>query len=375
MLISRQIISLILVITVISCSNDEQNERKILTFNEGQFDQKDFLFNQFYRIFSFNEIENQPLFFGYNENAKKIEVYNTQTGEAIKEISLAKSGPSQIQKLYSFYPHKLDSIFILDLNKISMIDDQGEIVFSIRIHNPNSQIDRIDFSETAFYNTLDNMSPIVYNNLEKSIAVPTKSLAFGRLDDRYYQASLFGFLNLVDLEFSAEEVTYPEQYQSVRYPNDKPNITFLSNKVIYNFPWSSRIFIFDKRTSKKNIIQAPSKFSKNEATPLPLDAIGNQMAMGKNISSNPHYHRIIYDPYQNVYFRFHFSEYSGKQVSGRILRGPMLLTVYDQDFNPLSETVIENHYYNGIPTPKGLLVPYMENQEEGKFKFSYISVK
>lgn len=375
---------ILLIMLLSSCGFDvkepdgnENNNHKfeILTV---EIIQPDFPLADWYRISHAQEMGNESFFFGYNQKMNQLEVYNLAQKKFHKVIKFKTEGPDALSELYSLFVFNWDSIFILGLRKVMLIDSSGRILFNQPINLTSvkaNQIEGINFKDFAFYSTGENMQPIHYQPPQQKLFLATKSMKFSEKQKEYYQQSLFGYLDFRQKKYFGFPVSFPEKFQGNRYPNHLPNLSFLANEVVFNFPFSSEVFLYRVDTGISKFFDVPSSYSKNQGEPLTFDPAMDHYTVMLNQSRNPTFFRIIYDPNSKLYYRFHFADYKGDIPSGSPpQRGAMYLTAMDLNFNKILEVEIEEHFYDGQPTPDGLMIQWLGQKPENVFKFSYYKV-
>jgi hypothetical protein len=203
-------------------------------------------------------------------------------------------------------------------------------------------------------------------------------MGFSRVDNAYYEQPIAGFLQLQSLEFQSFPISFPETYRQGRFPMDKPCITFQQDRMIYNFPASSQIYIYEYATGNLQELDVPSAYSKNEAIAVKVSELGDEFKMMESISLSPSFYRVIPDPDKKRFYRFHLADYKGDDYREKQgIRGTLYLTIMDEGFNKITELDMSGYSLNWgtAATSEGLLlIPINQYLEEGKFKFAYLTL-
>ncbi|HHH49994.1 MAG TPA: DUF4221 domain-containing protein [Saprospiraceae bacterium] len=371
---NKNILTSFLLLIVLSCkqtapeSNKPNYSNKKFLLETVEIDQGAYIFNDFYRFFHTNEIEGKEQFWAYNPKAHQLEGYDLDNKVVIGKIPFQKTGPNRIAQIYSFYVHNMDSIFVLTSTNLLLLNKKTQIKFNYRINNTNNtQIKGIDFSKNVFCGSTDFMNPIFFCKEKNRLYLPTKSL-LARAKKEYYQQSLFGYLDLKNLIFTKLNTTYPKAYQALIFPNNKANISFACDKVIYNFPVSSTVFIYQIDNDQIKSYPAQSHLSANESEGIPLNRYsGDRSSLNNLFTKNPSFYSISYLPKEALFFRWNFAQ---SEKENR--RGNLILSAFDKKFNLIHEEILNPYYYRGVATKKGFLIQNMQDRKEGKFVFTLV---
>jgi|GEM_PF-6267657 len=373
--ISLCILAALMILSCFCTSDDEFSSVEKVMISGHSIDQKNFIFNDFYRVFQVKEIEKEEYLIGYNRNGHQLELYNLSQNSPFGFITLKKAGPDGVPTVSNLYVHNLDSIFILSFHKLLLINQAGKILKSIRINNSNSsEVNGINFDQLVFCGSTENMNSMYFDDQTNRLFIPTKSVRSAS-EEIHYQPSLFGYLDLNTLDYTPIDISYPEEFKDRVFPLAKPNISFYKERVIYNFPFSSEIFVYDINKRSAQSFPAKSKLSKNLSESIAYSKRNKDMELLREIfTRNPTFYKVIYDGYRKVYYRWHFAENDGGGPAGAGRRGPLVFGILDEDFDVIYEEVMENIYYQGEVSKKGLLVQDMNRRAEGFFNYSIINL-
>jgi len=346
--ISLFILAALMILSCFCTSDNEFSSVEKVMISEHSIDQKNFIFNDFYRVFQVKLIETEEYLIGYNRNGHQLELYHLSQNSPLGLIALKKTGPDGIPTVSNLYVHNLDSIFILSFHKLLLINREGKILKSIRVNNStNTDVNGIDFDQLVFCGSTEDMNSMYFDDRTNRLFIPTKSVRSAS-EEIYYQPSLFGYLDLNTLDYTPIDVSYPNEFKDRVFPLVKPNISFYKERVIYNFPFSSKIFVYDINKRSVHSFPAKSKLSKNLSESIAYSNRNRDMELLREIfTRNPTFYKVTYDDYRNVYYRWHFAENDGSDPARAGRRGPLVFGILDEDFDVIYEEVIDDIYYQG----------------------------
>lgn len=321
-----------------------------------------------HRWAQWKKLDEISTYIGLNRQFGQLECIDLKNRKPSKIITYPKEGPVVVSEPHGFYVHNLDSIFIFSQFRLFLMNWEGNIRRYWNINRPelgNLTIQGIDFGKLNFSNTISNDIPLYYDAWEKSLYFGLINIVTDKYDRDFYNHPICGRFDLKDSIFTPLPIYFSKAYQEEVYVLEQPNITFLEDRIIYNFKISSKFYIFDKKTGKTTEYDCPSRFTPNKVAPITAqpgeDRVQAEMA---NLSANPEFRAVQYDPFRDCYYRFHYGPYPGNPNEGR--RGYLYLCVMDKNFKKVNEIRmnLEHSYQGAVITPEGLMVSRW-NKEEG----------
>ncbi len=120
-----------------------------------------------------------------------------------------------------------------------------------------------------------------------------------------------------------------------------PQLLFWDNYLIYNYPYSNKVYRFDLSKNKTNEIIVPSKNSKPKITPLNKNPDFGQII--DHLNTEVAYGAIQYWNKFNVFIRIHRHQRSTSQEEAKYY-----LMIVDSEFRPILESLLPQ---NIIPHP------------------------
>ena len=160
----------------------------------------------------------------------------------------------------------------------------------------------------------------------------------------------------------------PEEIPNVgerEYPYmGQPNVTFLPDKILYNYPVDSHIYVMDRASGESQAFEANSNFTSNQAAPCDWK---NYADCERHRVENPHFYEVRYLPDRDMYARLHVNgqAFDATQDLGTMLSGKKLyLTVFDNQFSVVGESELPSKRYDlftGWCTTSDALLLFVNN--------------
>lgn len=271
-------------------------------------------------------INGNSYLFKYHYMEHKIELWNMDEKSIVEEISLEREGPNAINDIISFYPHRLDSIFLMSFSDIYLINMEGEVLEKIFINNSEkSSVTGIDFNTFNFYNDLQNTNPIFFRKGYFYVSIKR----YGRKLD--YSHKIIGKLKWNSKEFTFLPISYPKAFQENYYGSfDKPNITYLDNNIIVSFKHTNSFYKYDYEGNlllKSDEKKYSQRFT---VTPFVTTSHITQNKVFDHFKKNPLLLPAYHNPRDNYFYQVVIQPSQSEGTSNR-----KFLCVYDNEFNQL----------------------------------------
>jgi hypothetical protein len=302
---------------------------------------------------------------GYSKN---IFVYNYDSANApVNQIPI-----STVQIPLAFHIRNMDSIYVYNDKMMEMVllNNKSEIVSKVSlINNENMK----DLSWTYRYPQYIPHTVNAITEYAGQLIFPGQFI--WTLPDSIVQK--FRFTSLININNSTVRYVhkYPYSVYGHGYLWDEPLFTGVycnmmpdSRKMVYSFPVSHDLVIYDMDTEEEKTVYGGS----NEAasiTSLDADKFKKKSAapseyIYQKACTSDLYGGILYDKYRDVYYRFLRKALPEKGVRLRLENKKVSIVVMDKDFNYLGETEIGNmsEFYpdNSFVTKEGLNVEYVD---------------
>lgn len=331
-----------------------------------------FIFTQYFT-------DNQNEYLVWLDSTNKLTFFNLEKLKTDYSIKLVNFNPKW--NYYSIISR--DSVIIISnlQNRISAVNNKGEVIgdwklstilqekYSLfaQVDNPIYFIDhrfycssiRKDIrltNQKSFKEYYDSPTNIILA-ISSDTLKPIKQ--FGHFPESYYKEKIFNFYD-----------TTPSKTFNL---NDKILLSFAKDHFIYIYNLNGEFI--SKKYSKSTYINHFNEFDNSK--------INNFLYLRSYIEEEPSYLRIIYDQYQNLYYRL-------VKHRSHANKGNTELNIANKDYQDFSLIVLDNNlelldeitlnsnefYLPGlIPTNKGILIPNTKKSNDSLFYGSIYKVK
>lgn len=311
----------------------------------------------YYHLYNTFIVDNNLMLAGYNRKTHAFDFYNINKKEYDSSIPLAYQGPYRIFDIVGFYPHTIDSIFVLAFGGIYLINSEGQVknILSTNKLKENPDYENLSFFASSGFN-------LFYDKVENLLFLNCRNAYNELFSDEFYSQPILSSYNL-----NTEEIfLYPFGYSGYFKENqgkygyfNLPNLTIHSGRVVYNFPAESNIYTYDLNSGDFSVHGGKSKFSQNTVTPIFTE---NRVELDDHFLMNPYFFRTEYDPYRKLYYRIHRGDIPLKKNSNEYntyFDKENYLMVFDSLLNLIEEVKLGNEYYlfdNWYIGPEGLYI-------------------
>lgn len=315
-----------------------------------------------YPIFSVAEIGSVDYYFGWNNKTRSLDIINLDEERLERTIYYDSNGPDGIGEVKGMVVQSFDSIFFMSNINISLMDTTSVLraKWGINDRNEFSGFDRFNHNlttEESFNILYDSRSKRIYTRLH----FPQYPWCDPSFD--YYKENMIAELDLVSKRFREVKMPFPEYFQKENYGfRNIPSVTKGDkNSLNITFSVSSNIYEFDLESDLVNSFGGKSEFTDNHADNLGQDDCQDTQAGMKHNLRNVKYLQLHFDPYRQLYYRFHWSEVAEHKSDGKFssYRDKQLyLSVFDSSFNKVAEWDIDRKHGASwcFVTEKGLYV-------------------
>jgi hypothetical protein len=312
-----------------------------------------------------NHTSNNNLYV-FNSKVYAIDVIDLHQKQVLKSIKLEKEGPDGIPNVSAFVI--CDSAIIIEsYDRYSFISFDGSI--KNRISKTDLELDNHDYSIiTKKKIGVSNFKNFSVNCSKNELIVPVYKI---REDN--YQGCCIASVDMKNSHTELLPIPYPESFKQGKfYGNmDEPQITLKNDSLIYNFPNSSQIFIYNSCTKDIVTHNITSGYTNNATESLSSDA--EQAEIIKHYVSSLFFHRICYDKYRNLYYRLHTDKINMNEKPGE---KKIYLTVLDENFTKLGEIKLPFNFYQVYNiTEQGIVFQLIDSgKNEDFFTVVFLSI-
>lgn len=356
----------LLCLLFISC-NHSVDSRKVKTLNN--YDSIsvsiDYPFLNSYTKLSACKFQGTSFSGGYNHLTHSFD-FISLTGKDHFSVSLDKEGPNGVLPTsnYCFTP---SCIMLEDESGLIELSYKGKIINRI----PYSSIDSKRYALKPTGITKGGLTNL--STSESEVAIPlfpinvsAESLSTYRIGMEY---------NIFEHKLSEIPVCYPTRilskingFQGLAFPG----ISIYSDRIMYNFPCSSNIYVYDKKKGVTDSINMTSEEIPAELPPLDIKSSKNPRMKFEFESVSPRYCEPHYDPTSGKYFRIHFGPKSGMFDKNRSIG----LVVMDRDRRSVREYIFPNNFSEQYFVMDGVLYIQFKNlSNDTSISFAKVKVK
>lgn len=268
----------------------------------------------------------------YNRFKHRIEYYDVISGKYIRSIPLEKEGPNGVPVMRSHFPIDNDKIFCDGSNYLLVVDAQGNVQTKRKSFVANSDSIHYSFTGARISGTTSYGSS-AYCNIKKREAVFEIMQAINLAE--YQKDSLtLGVLSVNgDLPLK-ELITVPKPANHTEYlglviftPLINPEVCHAGNKLIYNYPYDSRFYVYDREEETTTMYNPGTAFGKPQFEPVPRRVDYDQLRIIRD--RNPLFGQLIPNPYRKEYYRF----YKTEKKESKDTSADLCLQIFDEKFN------------------------------------------
>jgi Domain of unknown function (DUF4221) len=263
----------------------------------------------------------------YNSFRHSIDFFDLNNAKLAKVLPLQRNGPDQVDSPRSLWVQNWDSIFLFQSRaKLTLLDSQGRVSRNFNLLSGEVGTDMDDLlSDHNFPLQIVAQKQVAYfynvpsGNMEKTLITP-----------------FVAKLSLKTGKASFIPIYYSDFYRERRGKFGNlwnASATVAGGKIIYNFQAESNIYVYDTATQQVRTVKSPSRYSPNQATSEQVEAEAHPV-------ENTLFCQVLPDPYRKLYYRFHWGGIPAVAPDGTVrdmTDKPLLLMVFDQDFNLLDE--------------------------------------
>jgi hypothetical protein len=305
--------------------------------------------------------DNIDLLYGYNHLLHKIDVFDIAKGKFVEDISLEHEGPNGLQNISDFVIlnneiYVSQYLFYYKINKVGKVIKKLDKNKVVNIDNANYYLERkglrvANYTELPINCSVGMLPVSVYTgeNILKEI----------------------GFIELDSCKYTPFSIPLP-QIKKHYGDLETPNVTWLGDSVIYNFPFSSSIYVFSITEGTQREIQIQSIFTKNLAEPLPENA--NLRQETEYQMKSLQFLSIKYDPFRNLFYRVHISPISSIE---KMPDRDYYFTVMDENFNKINEFKLPSSIFSPLYNimPQGVVFQMSSKNIEDENLIGFLCLK
>jgi len=355
---------LILIITFLSCTKENptkpilQKVEEITIANTENWDEWCFG-REYYDL-------RKSCSYIYLNNQKKfsIDIYDISNKVLYKTLKISNTG----QELGVFIQN-FDSIFVFDRKnlRLYLIDTSAQI-------KNKWELTKALADNNSLYDAYSLWSTPMYYNKNLLLL----NIGGGNTVPEYYANNCLLIYNLIDNSFY-KTVKFPKIYQQGKdYLKYFATHCLADSMLIYSFEIDHNIYIYNLDGNLRKKIHCKSNYLNNFENADTSKTHFHEYN-SKFMIENGEYFNIIYDKYQQLFYRIVRHNMSMVDSNGKVyddIDGKWSIIIMDKNFNILTEQVFPEkiyNIYNIIPTKEGLLISTYnrKNPKYNKYIYSF----
>ncbi|GAE82046.1 hypothetical protein [Bacteroides reticulotermitis] len=333
-----------LFVILISCTGVKKggavdNNKVGIQVEEIQFPPQNILQLKSYYLSSPTHLDSMDILIGYNYRLHSLDYIDLRT-KRITQTQLSSDGPDALTRLSGIYAHTLDSVWLSDESQsIFLVDSTGTIKKTVSLRKHLKETEQLLINTNYAMYT----SHLYYNAVRQSLMFLVKDLS----------SNSFGIKEVfVDSERSA--ITYelspskivPDISEGYTYM-DAPNVNFVGENIIYNYPIESSIYTLNILTNENKVITAKSRYTSNLVEKFTLAE--DYAALERHRIENPHFYDVMYIPSVKMYARLHIDKLefdANRDLEKLINDRDLYLMLFNEAFEVVCEVKLAKHRYS-----------------------------
>lgn len=306
------------------------------------------------------------LYIGYNSMRHSLDVFDYVNSVALKRIQLFTEGPNAVEDVAGLYFKQQDSIFILTQTQLTILNFQGQKIFSMPVNEANQEQEI--FTDYFAYGG-NEANNLLYDAKEKSVYVQALDVKYGQCRKEHYDKLLYK-INIQTQKAELMLFQYAEQYRDNYFGFFQDfEFTQSNDKLLTVFPVLSSLFIFNLTDNSTQVIGGEPSVGASRTDLLDWQSCNVDDVKMRHYVENVQFHKLIYDSYRDLYYRFHHGDAKSKKADGTfktINDKDQMLTVFNSSFEIIEEIKLDDRRYpilNVFVGQKGLYInaPINEN--------------
>lgn len=282
------------------------------------------------------------LIYGYNYKTHSLDCMNLSTLQ-ISQINFMEEGAGAVMRpLNGVYVHNPDSIWVYDASQRALLVNSDGVVSEIlNLRNGLGDSEVILVNSNYAMNT----AGLYYDQERHSLLYGVKDLSTTPVSFRICETFLDGSTPAKNYSLKPS-VVIPDVANGDYANMSEVNINFGREKIVYNYPAESHLYILDRHSLHTEVVEADSHFTRNEAFKCSSKDYAQWERHG---IENPHFYDVMYLPAVDMYARLHVGEKefdTTKDLSELINGRDLYLMFFDKNFLKIGETKLLSCRYS-----------------------------
>ncbi|MCB9044652.1 MAG: DUF4221 family protein [Chitinophagales bacterium] len=362
----------ILALILSSCKNDVTSIRsKILKIDSVTFDDVPYNTLSCYD----NPVLNGERSIAINNSKNKSIVLFNNTGANLVTISYANIKGLSESYLRCFDLVNYDSIFLQFNDQIAIIDSSGNLKYAFSINQLNTPDD------TIVIGNIGGVGKINWSEYLRKLFVGQYPYTISNDNPDYYKIPVIATWDIQNNRLDEIPVYYPDMYLKDYYGDASYCFNEQANDdIITGFLGSTDLEIYNIKTQKTaHITHQKSRYDTLAISSLNQNYKGQMDKIFEHLTISPLYTNIVYDPYNDGFYRFFVTGVKLKNEDGTYngyFDKDYVLMLFDKDFNLQDEVFLGKSYltYYSFIMPDGLYImtnKHTKSKNENRSSFTF----
>ena len=307
----------------------------------------------------------QDLLYCYNNKLHTIDIFELTKQKPEKIIHLEREGVDGVVYPQAITVYK-DSVFIQNSTHYLIVNHNGKVIWKLAKKELNNQLNEALYSFSSTGLTICNFEDLVYDNNRRELIVPLNALEPTYLGNK----NMIAAISIDTKTAQVLPLFYPETVTNGYYGKlAVPQIFCKGDSLIYNFPNSSTVYIFDRNSEKVTTLNVESEYTDNQSEKIGTNT--NPRKLMDHFLHSLFFHKIQYDKERNLYYRLHTDRSSDRSAFSN---KDTYLTIMNERLEKISEIKLPMNIYPMYNITKdGLLFQFIEVLEEDTFSYLLIT--
>lgn len=351
----------ILALVILSCENTLDKKTKDFSI------EKTFVPIQFpqisdYYIYCISQFRGKQGLITYNHLVHSLDIFDISQEKFLKSIPLNREGPEAISEIIGIGTLDTAKIVIATNNNIYFFDLNTEHYFrSISINGANHSLHTTDLSQNVVLFPGNRNRLYVSDNC---VYLTTFHLPIQANLDK----PLLAKINLTNLTVETLPIFFPRWSFKNRNYGMLYEIFFIPtrNGIIYNFPFSDSIYLYNERLQTTRTFKIPSKYIPESANPIYTPAVAySQKDYIKHKSESLQYLDVNTWEEKEIFLRFQTPPLENDNT-----HYTFYLSIFNEKMEVLHEMVMKNNESVRSFIANNCLWIFNRSQNEEKLEFT-----
>jgi hypothetical protein len=283
-----------------------------------------------------NKVVGEDSLLVYDQQSKQLILFDLQGKKPIHTINVVLDGPDFFDLPFIDTTIRNDSLFILSQNYFSIYSLAGKIKLRFdkdQLNNSNSIFHISDFQ-------LMDKGDVLFSKVPMDVMVDN----FNSKE----KPNLFFTFDLSKESFSEKKVFSPTESliddENQGYYNDLAfhHMVVNDGSIIYSFPFTSKIFVYDLQANNKSEVEVTSQFAENLRKPISVSDNNDTKKWAEYMYSSSKYSAIERDSKTSYFLRVGIQY---KKISDGLSQSSKYITLIDNKLQKIEEIEVADKVF------------------------------